>query len=66
MAIMIVANQAFHVAGVEITNAQAVTKMAETLGAIVGPKNSVLTNVVLVFVLVLFAVVGAPEAGLFR
>jgi len=37
MAIMIVANQAFHVAGVQITNAQAVTKMAETLGAIVGP-----------------------------
>ena len=37
MAIMIVANQAFHLAGVQITNAQAVTKMAETLGAIVGP-----------------------------
>jgi Mn2+/Fe2+ NRAMP family transporter len=37
MAIMIVANQAFYVAGVQITNAQAVTKMAETLGAIVGP-----------------------------
>jgi Mn2+/Fe2+ NRAMP family transporter len=37
MAIMIVANQAFHVAGVQITNAQAVTKMAETLGAIIGP-----------------------------
>jgi Mn2+/Fe2+ NRAMP family transporter len=37
MAIMIVANQAFHVPGVQITNAQAVTKMAETLGAIVGP-----------------------------
>jgi len=30
------------------------------------PKNSVLTNVVLVFALVLFAVVGASEAGLFR
>jgi len=37
MSIMIVANQAFHVAGVQITNAQAVTKMADTLGAIVGP-----------------------------
>ena len=37
MSIMIVANQAFHVAGVKITNAQAVTKMAETLGAIIGP-----------------------------
>ena len=37
MSIMIVANQAFHVAGVQITNAQAVTKMAETLGAIIGP-----------------------------
>jgi Mn2+/Fe2+ NRAMP family transporter len=37
MSIMIVANQAFHVAGVRITNAQAVTKMAETLGAIIGP-----------------------------
>jgi Mn2+/Fe2+ NRAMP family transporter len=37
MAVMVVANQAFHVAGVEITNAQAVTKMADTLGAIVGP-----------------------------
>jgi Mn2+/Fe2+ NRAMP family transporter len=37
MAIMIVANQAFYVSGVQITNAQAVTKMAETLGAIIGP-----------------------------
>ena len=37
MAIMIVANQAFHVAGVRITNAQAVTKMSETLGTIIGP-----------------------------
>jgi len=37
MSIMIIANQTFHVAGVRITNAQAVTKMAETLGAIVGP-----------------------------
>ncbi len=37
MSIMIVANEAFHVAGVQITNAQAVTKMAETLGATIGP-----------------------------
>jgi len=37
MSIMIVANQAFHVAGVAITNAQAVTKMAQTLGATIGP-----------------------------
>ena len=37
IAIMIVANQAFHVAGVEISNAQAVTKMAETLGTMIGP-----------------------------
>ncbi len=37
MSIMIVANQAFHVAGVQITNAQAVTKMADTLGTVVGP-----------------------------
>jgi Mn2+/Fe2+ NRAMP family transporter len=37
ISIMIVANQAFHVPGVAITNAQAVTKMAETLGATIGP-----------------------------
>jgi Mn2+/Fe2+ NRAMP family transporter len=37
IAIMIIANQAFHVAAVPITNAQAVTKMAETLAAIIGP-----------------------------
>lgn len=37
MAIMVVANQAFHASGVTITNAQAVTKMAETLGTIIGP-----------------------------
>lgn len=37
MAIMIIANQAFHVPGVQITNAQAVTKMADTLAAIIGP-----------------------------
>jgi Mn2+/Fe2+ NRAMP family transporter len=36
MSIMIVANQAFHVPGVQITNAQAVTKMAETLASILG------------------------------
>ena len=37
MSVMIIANQAFHVAGVQITNAQAVTKMAQTLGQIIGP-----------------------------
>jgi Mn2+/Fe2+ NRAMP family transporter len=37
MAIMIVATQAFHVPGIAITNAQAVTRMAETLGATIGP-----------------------------
>lgn len=37
VSVMIVANQAFHVPGIQITNAQAVTKMAETLGAIIGP-----------------------------
>jgi Mn2+/Fe2+ NRAMP family transporter len=36
MSVMIVANQAFHVPGVQITNAQAVTKMAETLRQIIG------------------------------
>jgi hypothetical protein len=30
------------------------------------PKNSLLTNGVLVFALILFAVVGASEAGLFQ
>ena len=30
------------------------------------PKNSMLTNVVLVFALILFAIVGASEAGLLR
>jgi hypothetical protein len=30
------------------------------------PRNSVLTNVVLVFALILFAIVGAAEAGLLR
>ena len=37
MAIMIVANQAFFVPAVRITNAQAVTRMAETLGSTIGP-----------------------------
>jgi hypothetical protein len=37
MAVMIVANQAFHVPGIAITNTQAVTRMAETLGATIGP-----------------------------
>lgn len=37
MAIMIVATQAFHVPGIAISNAQAVTRMAETLGATIGP-----------------------------
>jgi hypothetical protein len=37
MSIMIVAAEAFHVAGIGITNAQAVTKMAATLGARIGP-----------------------------
>jgi Mn2+/Fe2+ NRAMP family transporter len=37
MAIMIVATQAFHVPGIAITNAQAVTRMADTLGATIGP-----------------------------
>ena len=37
ISVMIIANQAFHVAGVKITDAQAVTKMAQTLGAVVGP-----------------------------
>jgi Mn2+/Fe2+ NRAMP family transporter len=37
MSVLSVANQAFHVSGVQITNAQAVTKMAETLGAVIGP-----------------------------
>jgi Mn2+/Fe2+ NRAMP family transporter len=37
MSVMIIANQAFHVPGVQITNAQAVTRMAETLRHIIGP-----------------------------
>jgi len=37
MSVMIIANQAFHVPAVQITNAQAVTRMAETLRHIIGP-----------------------------
>jgi Mn2+/Fe2+ NRAMP family transporter len=37
ISIMIVATQAFHVPGIPITNAQAVTKMAQTLDASIGP-----------------------------
>jgi Mn2+/Fe2+ NRAMP family transporter len=36
-AIMIVATRAFHVPGIAITNAQAVTRMAETLAETIGP-----------------------------
>jgi hypothetical protein len=34
---MMIANQAFHLPGIKITNAVAVTRMAEMLGSIVGP-----------------------------
>jgi Mn2+/Fe2+ NRAMP family transporter len=37
MSIMVIANQAFFLAGVTITDAQAVPKMAEVLGALLGP-----------------------------
>ena len=37
MSIMVIANQAFYVAGVTITDSQAVTKMAEVLGTLLGP-----------------------------
>jgi Mn2+/Fe2+ NRAMP family transporter len=37
MSVMIIANRAFYVAGVTITNAQAVPKMAEVLGTLLGP-----------------------------
>lgn len=37
MSIMIIANQAFFLAGVSITDAQAVPKMAEVLGTLLGP-----------------------------
>jgi Mn2+/Fe2+ NRAMP family transporter len=37
ISVMSIANQAFFLSGVKITDSQAVTKMAETLGAILGP-----------------------------
>jgi len=37
MSVMLIANQAFYVAGVTITDAQAVPKMAEVLGTLLGP-----------------------------
>jgi Mn2+/Fe2+ NRAMP family transporter len=37
MSIMVIANQAFYLAGVNITDAQAVPKMAEVLGTLLGP-----------------------------
>jgi Mn2+/Fe2+ NRAMP family transporter len=37
ISIMMIANQAFHLPGIKITNAVAVTRMAEMLGSIVGP-----------------------------
>ncbi len=37
MSIMVIANQAFYVSGVTITDSQAVTKMAEVLGTLLGP-----------------------------
>jgi Mn2+/Fe2+ NRAMP family transporter len=37
MSIMVIANQAFYAAGVTITDAQAVPKMAEVLGTLLGP-----------------------------
>jgi Mn2+/Fe2+ NRAMP family transporter len=37
VAVMVVSTQAFHVPGVAITNAQAVTRMAETLAGTIGP-----------------------------
>jgi Mn2+/Fe2+ NRAMP family transporter len=37
MSVMLIANQAFHVPGVTITDSQAVRKMAETLGVLLGP-----------------------------
>ena len=36
MSVMTIANQAFHVPAIKITDAQAVTKMAETLGSVIG------------------------------
>jgi Mn2+/Fe2+ NRAMP family transporter len=37
MSIMVIANQAFYLAGITITDAQAVPKMAEVLGTLLGP-----------------------------
>ena len=37
MSVMLIANQAFYLAGVKITDAQAVPKMAEVLGSLLGP-----------------------------
>lgn len=37
MSVMSIANQAFHVPAIKITDAQAVTKMADTLGSVIGP-----------------------------
>jgi len=37
MSVMSIANQSFHVPGIQITDAQAVTKMATTLGSVIGP-----------------------------
>ncbi|HXG87873.1 MAG TPA: Nramp family divalent metal transporter [Vicinamibacterales bacterium] len=37
MSVMLIANQAFYVTGVTITDAQAVPKMAEVLGTLLGP-----------------------------
>ena len=37
MSVMLIANQAFYLAGVSITDAQAVSKMAEVLGTLLGP-----------------------------
>ncbi|MGH9335212.1 MAG: divalent metal cation transporter, partial [Vicinamibacteria bacterium] len=37
VSIMMIASQAFHAAGIPLTDSQAVTRMAEMLGSIVGP-----------------------------
>lgn len=37
ISVMLIANQAFHVPGIPISNSIAVTKMAELLGSIIGP-----------------------------
>src|SRR5678815_1633453 len=36
MSVITIANQAFHIPAIKITDAQAVTKMAETLGSVIG------------------------------